>query len=71
MHYKSLVLLLACLPAWAQEYRVSSPDEHLSVTLRLSDGRLSYEAFRDGRRLVDPSPLGLVTAEADLSQGLS
>ena len=71
MHYKSLVLLLACLPAWAQEYRVSSPDEHLSVTLRLSDGRLSYEAFHDGRRLVDPSPLGLVTAEADLSQGLS
>ena len=71
--YFSLWAALLCLfgqrsVAWAEDFQVSSPDEQLCVTVHLTDGCLTYEVFRDERRLVDSSPLGLVTEEADLSR---
>ncbi len=66
-----LLVFVAVLPLRADEYPVSSPDGHLQLVAHLDDGRLSYEVLRDGRRLVELSPLGLVTEEADLSRALT
>ena len=73
MQTKTLFLCaLLTLPATlrAEDFTVTSPDGHLSATVSLTDGRLSYSVVRDGRKIVDESPLGLTVASADLSEGL-
>ena len=68
-----LLAALAILPgaAWADEFRVSSPDGKITATVTLDEGQLSYTVHKDGRLLVAPSPLGLKTTNVDLTQGLS
>ena len=65
-----LSALVLSLPLRAEVFRVTSPDEHLCIAVHLQDGCVSYEAFRDERRLTELSPLGLMTEQADLSRGL-
>ncbi len=54
----------------AEDFSVSSPDGHLTATLHLSDGRLSYSVSRDERTIVNESPLGLTTSLVDFTEGL-
>ena len=55
----------------AEDFFVTSPDGSLKVTVSLSDeGRLSYSVSRDGRAIVDESPLGLKTSVIDFTEGV-
>ncbi len=49
---------------------VSSPDGRVTAEVSVVDGRLVYSVSLDGKRLLDDSPLGLVTSAGDFSQGL-
>lgn len=64
------VLLLNVFGLRAEDFRVSSPDGHLTATIHLADGRLTYDVIRDDRSIVDESPLGLRLSAADLTEGL-
>ena len=54
----------------AEDFTVASPDGHLTATVHLIDGKLSYTVSRDTRTLVSESPLGLTLTTADLTEGL-
>ena len=62
--------LLQTLSVGADDFTVASPDGHLIATVSLNEGKLSYSVSRDGRAIVDDSPLGLKTSVADLTEGL-
>ena len=66
-----LLGLLLCCPALAsaEDYKVNSPDGKLAATLHLDEGRLAYTVSKDGKTLVERSPLGLTTHRADFSAG--
>lgn len=66
-----LFAALSLLSARAEDYTVASPDGHLTATISLTDGQLSYTVARDGKQLVSPSPLGITTTAVDLSQNLT
>ncbi|AOS44232.1 Retaining alpha-galactosidase precursor [Lacunisphaera limnophila] len=62
-----LALLLAqVLPAQA----IKSPDGALAVQLTLDGGALTYQVSRDGRLMLEPSPLGLETSLGSFATGL-
>lgn len=63
-------VVLMPMVLWAEEYEVASPDGHLKASVRLLDGQLSYSVSRDGRMVVDESPLGLKSTSVDLTEGL-
>lgn len=54
----------------AETFTISSPDGHLTATVILNGGKLSYTVSRDDRTIVSESPLGLKLSVADLSEGL-
>ncbi|MCA2226631.1 glycoside hydrolase family 97 protein [Nonomuraea aurantiaca] len=69
--------LLPALPAWADQgapgsWKVSAfpggPAAELSLDLQA--GTLTFAATHRGGRVLEPSPVGIVTERADLSQGL-
>ncbi len=62
-------LILSCV--MASEHTFKSPDGLLSVTISDNEGRLSYLVSKAGSLYLEPSPLGLVSDLADLSQGLT
>lgn len=67
------LLIAALLPAaaFAQSQTVSSPDSKLKVTVDLTPaGEVVYDAAYDGKVILEPSPLGLVTSVSDFSKGL-
>ena len=47
----ALLLWPAFLPA--DDYSVTSPDGHLTATVHLTDGKLSYSVSRDDRVVVE------------------
>lgn len=49
---------------------VSSPNGQNTVSLDLTDGKLSYTVSRSGRILVGPSRMGIITAQQDFTQKL-
>lgn len=65
------LLLLACLFfSCASKHQVSSPDNRLQLTFRLSEtGGPEYQISQDGQPVIDWSALGLVCEEADLTDG--
>lgn len=63
-------VLLQTLAVGADDFSVTSPDGHLSATVHLTDGKLSYTVSRDDRTLVCESPLGLKLTAVDLTEGL-
>ncbi|MFJ8112337.1 glycoside hydrolase family 97 catalytic domain-containing protein [Streptomyces sp. NPDC096132] len=54
---------------WAVSTAAHAPRARIS--LDGATGTLSLAVSRDGRTVVEPSPVGIVTEQADLSQGLS
>ena len=62
--------LMQTLTLKAEDYVVSSPDEHLKVTVSFTEGKLSYTVSRDDRTIVSESPLGLKFNTADLTEEL-
>ncbi|MFD8388069.1 glycoside hydrolase family 97 catalytic domain-containing protein [Streptomyces sp. NPDC059680] len=68
--------LLATVPARAEQHErtwaVSEATHAPRARISLDDttGTLSLSVSREGRTVVEPSPLGIVTEQADLSQGL-
>lgn len=72
MMRKTLLWILACAPImmWGEEYEVTSPNGSLVAHVQLVDGRLSYDVQRNGRTLVETSPLGLKAVQCDLTEGL-
>ena len=61
---------LMALPSWADDFSVSSPDGHLTATVTLADGKLSYTVSRDDRTIVSESPLGLKLSTCDFTEDL-
>ncbi|GIJ43120.1 hypothetical protein Val02_00060 [Virgisporangium aliadipatigenens] len=61
--------LVAPAPA-ATTWTVEGPGE-VAATLALDDGRLAFGVQRRGDTVIPPSPVGVVTEEADLSSGLA
>ena len=62
--------LMQALTFQAEDYTVTSPDGSLQAIVSLKDGTLSYTVSRDGRTLVEESPLGLKTTATDFREGL-
>lgn len=54
--------------AWAVSAAAHAP--RARVSLDSTTGALSLSVSRAGRTVVEPSPVGIVTEQADLSQGL-
>ena len=66
----TLTALAACAPL-TDKTAITSPDGRISVSFKLDDGMPTYSIDVDGAPLVEPSALGLVAEEADLSGGFS
>ncbi|MET8807640.1 glycoside hydrolase family 97 catalytic domain-containing protein [Streptomyces sp. NPDC004546] len=68
--------LLATVPARAEQHEhvwaVSEAAHAPRARISLDDttGTLALSVFREGRTVIEPSSLGIVTEQADLSQGL-
>ncbi|WP_433454974.1 glycoside hydrolase family 97 catalytic domain-containing protein [Streptomyces sp. CA-142005] len=68
--------LLATVPARAEQHEhvwaVSEAAHAPRARISLDDttGTLTLSVSREGRTVIEPSPLGIVTEQADLSQGL-
>ncbi|WP_069770291.1 glycoside hydrolase family 97 protein [Streptomyces sp. LUP30] len=56
--------------AWAVHAAEAPHAPHARVTLDDATGTLDLTVSRDGRTVLEPSPLGIVTEGADLSRGL-
>ncbi len=57
--------------AWADDVVVLSPNGQLQVTVSNAGGRLHYSATLDGRKVMEPSALGLKTSIADFTRNLT
>ena len=67
-----LTLLCMGLTASAQnQVTIDSPNGKTTVTVNNEGGSPTYQVSREGRVLLNPSPLGLKTNIADLTQGLT
>lgn len=69
-----LLLALSLLTAtniYAEKNIVSSPDGKLNVVVEDHDGRLYYSIDYAGKRMMEPSQLGLVANVGDFFQGLT
>ena len=68
----TLTLLCMALTATAQnQVTIDSPNGKTTVTVNNEGGSPTYQVSREGRVLLNPSPLGLKTNIADLTQGLT
>ena len=66
-----MLFLASSASLWADDVRVSSPNESLVVTVSDAGGRLSYTASLDGKQMLAPSALGLKTSLGDLTKELT
>ena len=69
--YLSCLFLLAAAAAQANEYTVKSPDGKLVVKVACEGGKASYTMDYDGKQMLQPSALGLVSNHGDFSQNLT
>ena len=60
-NFLTLPLLLAALSAHADVFKVSSPDGRMLVNISTDGGKLTYEVTYDGKKMLEPSALGLNT----------
>ena len=63
------LLLSSPMAMTAEDYEVNSPDGKIAAVLHLEEGKLAYTVSKDGKTLVDRSPLGLTTNKGDFSAG--
>ncbi len=65
------VLCLLALTCRAEDVAVASPDGHLVLTLHANDGLAQYSITLDGKQMVEPSRLGLLTDLGDFTNQLT
>ncbi len=65
------VLCLLALTCRAEDVAVASPDGHLVLTLHANDGQAKYSITLDGKQMVEPSRLGLLTDLGDFTNQLT
>ena len=65
------VSLMTALSAFAEKNTVSSPDGKLNVVVEDVDGKLYYSVDYAGKRMMEPSQLGLLANVGDFYQGLT
>ncbi len=59
-------------PSGSNSWSLISPDKECKIIVNLSqDGRLSYEALREGKVVIQESPLGLNRNDQDFEKSLS
>ena len=63
--------LMTALSAFAEKSTVSSPDGKLNVVVEDHDGKLYYFVDYAGKRMMEPSQLGLLANVGDFYQGLT
>lgn len=63
--------LMTALSAFAEKSTVSSPDGKLNVVVEDHDGKLYYSVDYAGKRMMEPSQLGLLANVGDFYQGLT
>ncbi|CAN7271273.1 glycoside hydrolase family 97 catalytic domain-containing protein [Pseudoduganella sp. LjRoot289] len=68
--YPVLGLALAASASASSAAPLSSPDGHLSVSVRIVQGAVMYSVARDGKPVVLPSTLGLRLEGADFTRDL-
>lgn len=66
----ALTLAMLPLPGAAQEQSVASPDGTLVATIRVADGKATYDVKKNGTPIVSESQLGLKTTVADFTQSV-
>ncbi|HEX4350867.1 MAG TPA: glycoside hydrolase family 97 N-terminal domain-containing protein, partial [Verrucomicrobiae bacterium] len=52
-------------------WSLKSPDGHCEISVSLTDGNLSYEALRNGKIVIQKSPLGLRCDDENFTEALS
>ena len=62
--------MFVSLTSLADEVSVASPDGRLVVTVACNDGRATYQLTYDGREVLRPSALGLLTNVGSLADNL-
>jgi alpha-glucosidase len=62
--------LVTAVPAAAQEAWTVTGHRGPSATVSADGGRVSLSVSKSGRTVLEPSPVGIVTEQVDLSQGL-
>ena len=69
---RTIMLILAGTLLAAAETKITSPDQKLAVSIRLTElGEPVYQIQRDGKVVLRDSKLGLVRDDADFSKGLT
>lgn len=63
---------ISCIASFASgEKQITSPDGTLIVTVNDADGKPTYKIDYNGKAVLLPSPLGVVTSLDDMTQGLT
>lgn len=65
-----IAVLAACVGAYADDFKVCSPDGRLYVNIHEDGGMLTYDVLYDGKQMMQPSRLGLKTDMGDYTTGL-
>src|SRR6478735_10396300 len=60
------VVLFSASSAFAAADSLSSPDHRNQIDIATQDGKLSFTVSRDGRPILAPSPIGLMTSQGPL-----
>ena len=69
--YLLLLGSLMALGTYADVKTVSSPDGRTQVNIKSDEGKITYDVTYDGKQMLLPSALGLVTDMGDYTQGLT
>ncbi|MCP9199097.1 glycoside hydrolase family 97 protein [Gramella sp. GC03-9] len=59
------------ISGYSQEAMINSPDANLKVNFYVENGRALYEVLYKDKMMLEKSPLGLITNEADFTKDLS
>lgn len=71
LFFPLLICLIAAGPeAGSQEVEIQSPDRQLKLMVSVNNGQPVYAVSYQGKVMLEHSPLGLVTNEADFSTGM-
>lgn len=65
-----LLLLSMLIPVSSENRQISSPDGNLLVNIQLNNGTVSYNLTYKKKRVLEESPLGLITNVSDFSRHL-
>ncbi|WP_442795682.1 glycoside hydrolase family 97 catalytic domain-containing protein [Pelobium manganitolerans] len=70
-NYLFAFLMLMSCALQAQVARVASPNKNLDVAIWLNNGAITYTVNYKGKAILENSPLGLTTNEADFTEGMN